>query len=162
MKNVKNNGALPGAMLGGALMVVAGMLTRAWAGAPYEGILRMGLGEVIPPVWLMTLLWLLWYFGLGATCGGVLTVHGGCSVTAWRGACFFLLMAGLGFLWYPLFFLRNALGLCILICLVLIALCVLCAINWQNLSLVAAAFLYLHALWLLYLLILQVICIFYT
>ena len=162
MKNDKNNGVLPGAVLCGTLTLAAAMLTRAWAGAPYDGIHRMGIGEVIPPVWLMALLWLLWYFGLGAVCGGVLTSHGGCSIGAWRGACFFVIMIFLGLVWYPLFFSRCALGLCVLLTVLLIGLCVLCALNWQNLSLAAAAVLYLHALWLIYMLVLQVACVFRT
>lgn len=160
MKNDKNNGVLLGAVLCGTLMLAAAMLTRAWAGAPYEGIHRMGIGEVIPPVWLMSLLWLLWYFLLGAVCGGVLSAHGGCCIGAWRGAFFFVLMLGLGLVWYPLFFVRHATGLCVLITVVLIGLCVLCALNWQGMSLAAAAVLYLHALWLIYMLILQIACIF--
>lgn len=163
MKNsMKNNGLLSAAFLCGILCAGAGMLTRFWAGSPYGGLHQMGISEIVPPVWLMSLLWLLWYFALGAVCGAVLAGHGACSVAAWRGTVFFVLMLGLGLVWYPLFFGRQAVGLCLLITVLLLILCVLCALNWQQLSLVAGAVIYLHGLWLVYMLILQVACVFQT
>lgn len=162
MKNEKNNSVLLAAVICGAVTLAVAMLVRTWAGAPYQGILQMGIGGVIPPVWLMALLWLGWYFCLGAVCGGVLAAYGRGNVGAWRGAVFFVLMIGLGFVWYPLFFVRHALFLCVLISLILIGLCLLCALNWQSLSLVAGAIFYLHALWLVYMLILQIVCIFHA
>lgn len=162
MKHEKNNGLLSAAFLCGILCAGAGMLTRFWAGPPYQGLHQMGIAGLVLPVWLMSLLWLLWYFALGAVCGAVLAKYGACSVAAWRGTVFFILMLGSGFLWYPLFFCRQAVGLCLLLTLALLLLCILCALNWQQLSLAAGAVVYLHSLWLVYMLILQLVCVFHT
>jgi tryptophan-rich sensory protein len=162
MKKQMQNGVLYGALLCGVLCAGASLLVRAWAGAPYKGIDSMDIGALIPPVWLMALAWFCWYLVLGGVLGVILAGHGARSADAWRGATFFVLMLGLGFVWYGLFFCRYAMGLGILLTAFLLVLCVLCALSWQGLSLVCGVVMYLHALWLLYMLILQLACVFCT
>ncbi|MBQ2806552.1 MAG: tryptophan-rich sensory protein [Clostridia bacterium] len=160
MNRDKGNMALTYALVFGAVLALCGMAVRFWWGSPYAGITQLGIREVIPPVWLMGLLWLLWYFVLGATLGGVLYTYGKNCIGAWRGACFFLLMIGVGYLWYPLFFVRQNLALSLAVILAVIVLAAVCALQWQTLSVLAGAVLWLHVLWLIYMLILQLICLF--
>ena len=144
----------------GAALALCGMAVRLWWGSPNAGIVQMGIRELIPPVWLMSLLWMLWYFILGAVLGAILCTYGHNCIGAWRGACFFLLMIGVGFLWYPLFFVKQNLVLSLLVIVLTAILCTVCALHWQCLSLGAGAVLWLHLLWLLYMLILQLVCLF--
>lgn len=148
------------AVVFGVLLALCAMGVRLWWGAPYEGLTRLGIRNLIPPVWLMGLLWTLWYFVLGAVLGGVLYCFGGGCIGAWRGAFFFLLMICVGFLWYPLFFVRQNLILSLFVIVLVLVLAAVCALQWQRLSLVAGALLWLHVLWLFYMTILQLICLF--
>ena len=159
MRIEKNSSALTYALVFGALLAACGMGVRFWCGAPYAGMTQMGIRDVIPPVWLMSICWTLWYFLLGAALGAVLRAFGRNCIGAWRGAFFFLLMIGVGFLWYPLFFVKQNLVLSLLTVMVVLVLCCVCALHWQALSLVAGAILWLHALWLIYMLILQLVCL---
>lgn len=147
-------------MVVGGVLVLCGIGVRLWWGSPYEGMAQMGIRHLLPPAWLMGLLWTLWYFALGATLGAVLCLWGGSCIGAWRGAFFFLLMLFLGYLWYPLFFMRKNPLLALLVLLGVLACAALCALQWQGLSLAVGALMWLHVLWLLYMLILQFVCLF--
>lgn len=147
------------ALVCGVLSAMVAVGVRLWWGAPYEGMAQMGIRELVPPVWLMGLLWTLWYFLLGAALGAVLYTYGGSCIGAWRGAFFFLLMLFVGFLWYPLFFVRQNLLLSLLVVACVLALAVICALHWQGLSLVAGLLLWAHVFWLFYMLILQLVCL---
>ena len=46
--------------------MLAGVLVRGASGSPYQQGMMIQFGHVIPPVWLMTVLWVLWYFVLGS------------------------------------------------------------------------------------------------
>lgn len=158
--NQKNNGTLTYALVVGGVLALGGICVRLWWGTPNEGITQMGIRHLLPPVWVMGFLWTLWYFVLGAALGAVLCSYGGSCIGAWRGAFFFLLMLFAGYLWYPLFFVRQNALLSLVVLLGVIVCAVLCALSWQGISLVAAAVTWAHVLWLLYMLILQLICLF--
>ena len=159
MKRESGNTALIWALAFGAGVALCGMGIRFWCGSPNTGITQMGIRELIPPVWLMSLLWMLWYFLLGAVLGAILYAYGRNCIGAWRGAFFFLLMIFVGFLWYPLFFVKQQLVLSLLVIVVAAGLCAVCALHWQCLSLGAGVVLWLHLLWMLYMLILQTVCL---
>ena len=160
MKREKSSATLSYALIFGAGLVLCAMAVRFWWGSPNTGITQLGIREVLPPVWLISLLWTLWYFVLGATLGCMICSYGNRCIGAWRGAFFFLLMICVGFLWYPLFFVRLNLMLSLLVIVVTAVLAGVCALQWQGISPVAGAVLWLHVLWLLYMLILQTICLF--
>lgn len=120
----------------------------------------MGIRHLLPPVWLMGLLWTVWYFVLGAVLGAVLCAYGGGCISAWRGAFFFLLMLFVGYLWYPLFFVRQNQLLAMLVILAVLLCSAFCALQWQGLSLAAGVVMWGQVLWLIYMLILQLGCLF--
>jgi len=158
--NQKNNGTLTCSFVVGGVLALCAAAVRFWWGSPHASMTQMGIREVLPPVWLIGLLWLLWYFLLGATLGGVLYTYGKHCIDAWRGACCFLLMIGVGFLWYPLFFVRQSFLLSLIVLLAVIALAAVCALQWQKLSPMAGIVMWLHVLWLFYMTVLQLICLF--
>ncbi len=143
----------------GGIVALGGICVRLWWGSPNPALTQLGIRNLVPPVWLMGLLWTLWYFALGAALGAVLRAHGRSSVAAWRGAFFLLLMLGVGSLWYPVYFVRCNALLALGVIVACIACAVLCAVSWQGSAASAAAVVWLHVLWLLYMLILQLICI---
>ena len=155
-----NNNALTYALVVGGVLTLCGFCVRLWWGSPNPALTQLGIRHLVPPVWLMGILWTLWYFVLGAALGAVLCTHGSCSIAAWRGGFCFLLMLGVGFMWYPLYLVRMNALLALGVILVCILCAILCAWSWQEISAVAAAVVWLHVLWLLYMLILQLICIF--
>ena len=148
------------ALVVGGVLALGGICVRLWWGTPNEGIAQMGIRSLLPPVWLMGLLWTFWYFALGAILGAMLSAHGCSCIGAWRGAFFFLLMLFAGYLWYPLFFVRQNLLLALLVMLGVIVCAVLCALQWQGICAAAGIVLWTHVLWLLYMLILQLVCVF--
>ena len=158
--NQKNNGTLTCALIVGGVLAIGGICVRLWWGAPNEGIAQMGIRHLLPPVWVMGFLWTLWYFVLGVTLGAMLCSYGGSCINAWRGGFFFALMLFAGYVWYPLFFMRQNPLLALLLLLAVLFCAVLCALQWQCLSLGAGVVMWLHVLWLLYMLILQMICVF--
>ena len=158
--NRNNNSALTCALIAGGVLALLGMVVRLWWGSPNEGIAQMGIRHLLPPVWLMGFLWTLWYFVLGAVLGAVLCTYGGHCIGAWRGGFFFLLMLFAGYVWYPLFFMRQNPLLSLLVLLAVLACAALCALQWQGVSVWAGVVVWLHVLWLLYMLILQLICVF--
>ena len=147
-------------MVVGGIVAICGIGVRLWWGSPNPALTQLGIRNLVPPVWLMGLLWTLWYFALGVALGAVLCMYGSCSIAAWRGAFFFLLMICVGFLWYPLYFVRQNALLALVVILVTLLCAVLCALCWQGTSPAAAAVIWLHVLWLLYMLVLQLISVF--
>ncbi len=158
--NQKNNSTLTCALIVGGVLALFGMGVRLWCGTPNEGILQMGIRHLLPPVWLMGLLWTLWYFALGAVLGATLYAYGSNCIGAWRGGFFFLLMLFAGYLWYPLFFMRQSMLLALLVLLAVIVCAAFCALQWQGISLASGVVMWVHVLWLLYMLVLQLICVF--
>ena len=155
-----NSSVLSCALIVGGVVALCGVGVRIWCGSPYPGMMQMGVRALVPPVWLMSLLWTLWYFVLGAALGALLRCFGQSCIGAWRGAFFFLLMLFAGFLWYPLFFIRQNLLCSLLSLLVTLACALMCALQWQRVAAAAGILMYLHVAWLTYLLILQLICLF--
>lgn len=160
MKKEKSGATLSYALFFGVGLVLCAMAVRFWWGSPNAGITQLGIRELLPPVWLLGFLWTLWYFALGATLGSVLCAYGKHCIGAWRGAFFFLIMIGVGFVWYPLFFVRLNLLLSLLVILATVAMAAVCAWQWQGLSALAGAVLWLHVIWLIYMMILQLVCLF--
>ena len=159
MNQKNSNRTLLCALIGGGVLAFCGICARLWWGSPYQGMAQMGIRHLVPPSWLMGLLWTLWYFALGAALGAMLCCHGNC-IGAWRGGFFFLLMIFLGYLWYPLFFVRQNPLLALLVLLAILVCAALCALQWQGISPAAGVVLWVHVLWLIYMLILQLTCIF--
>lgn len=121
--------------LGGGLTLLAALIVRFWCGSPYPLLHTLQAEEVLPPVWLLGLLWLAGFFLLGALCGAMLGRMGGGPVqTAWRfrGGMYFLLAVMLGLVWYPLLFCAQAMWLSWLVLLLSIAMVVLCTLCWMR------------------------------
>ena len=149
-------------LVSGIVLLLAGMLVRAVCGSPYHSAVLLYVQGVIPPPWLMTLFWMIWYFLLGGIFGAIMFSGPFCgvicfqSVEKYRGGMFFIAMIFLGFLWYPLFFVAARLFLCAVLLLLILGLCVLTGISFFKVSKWAGSFLFVHALFLIWMLILSI------
>ena len=56
----------------GALLLMIGLVIRIGVGTPYRMMLELGIGDLVPPVWLMTLLWSMALFSIGCAGGFVI------------------------------------------------------------------------------------------
>lgn len=150
-------------LLGGGTLMLAGSIVRGVSGSPYQNGMMLRFGPLFPPVWLMGLSWMLWYALLGACLFGVLSDHRSDACTQavkYRGGMSFLCMLFLGFLWYPIFFCTGRIFLSVLLCMAVLALCVVTALTYRSVFRIASLVLFAHALFLAWLLILNVAALF--
>lgn len=142
-------------LIGASLCVLAGACVRLLSGSPYGYGMMVQFGALLPPVWLMSLGWTLWYAVLGATFAATLwhAARRSCAVRAevYRAGMLFLSMVFVGLWWYPVFFVACDAFLALLISLAVLALCVLTAIAYWRVARPAAAVLIAHAVWLAWL-----------
>ena len=147
----------PAVMLaGGVLMTLGGILIRFFAGSPYMTVLALGIGDLVPPVWLMTVLWSLAFFTVGSAAGFVLGYRrGACEVDKYKGGMLFILLAVLEFCWYPTLFAGGLVFLSVLECILALCLSVGVTVCFYRVSGFAGMIFLLHDVWLIYMLILN-------
>ncbi len=142
--------------IGGVLLLVAGIMVRAFVGSPYPTMLLLEISDLVPPVWIMTLLWSLSFFSIGAAAGFVLGYRvGGNEGEKYKGCMFFVLLAVLELCWYPVLFGANLVFLSILVSIVILCLAVAVTVCFYRVSKLAGMILFFHDIWLIYLLILN-------
>lgn len=143
-------------LLGGILMMGGGILVRWFTGSPYARMHELGIGEMIPPVWLMTLLWTLAFFIVGCAAGYVLGFRiRGCEGEKYKGCMLFVLVAVLELCWYPTLFGAGLLFLSVLESIAILCFAVGATVSFYRVSKFAGFLLLLHDVWLCYLLILN-------
>ena len=151
-----------------ALMVVAGLLllvlgwtVRFGVGAPYRMLLELGVGDIVPSVWLMALLWSIELFPVGCAAGFVLGYRErGCIGEKYKGCMFVLLLALMELLWYPTFFSLGLIFLSVLLSILILCLSVAVTAIFYRISKFAGMILLLHDIWLIYMLVLNFFVLF--
>lgn len=142
-------------LIGASAFVLAGGCVRLLSGSPYGYGMMVQFGELLPPVWLMSIGWTAWYALLGATFAATLwhAARRSCAVRAevYRAGMLFLSMIFVGLWWYPVFFVACNVLLAMLITLAVLSLCVLTAIAYWRTARLASAVLIAHAAWLAWL-----------
>ena len=152
-------------LIGGALTTVAALLTRLTVGSPLTVAHKLEALLILPPLWVLSLLWLVHFTLLGAAAGFLL----GCpthnphqEAAMWRGCTFMVLAAVLSLVWYTLLFGK----LCLLpswLCLLLSAgAAAVCAISWRQTKKGAAVVAFAFSLWQVCLFFLQFAVILHT
>ena len=150
-------------LIGAGSLTLAGSIVRGVSGSPYQNGMMLRFGSLFPPIWLMSLMWMLWYALLGAALFFVLSDGRKDACTEaikYRGGMSFLCMLFLGFLWYPVFFSTGRIFLSVLICASVLVLCVVTAWCYRTAFRLTAVLLIIHALFLLGLLILNIAALF--
>ncbi len=140
----------------GGLLLFAGIAVRVAAGNPYRILLETGIGESVPPAWLMTILWSLSFFVIGCAAGFVLMYRiKGCDAEKYKGCMLFVVLAVLELLWYPTFFAKGWLFLSVLESILILCLSVWITGCFYRVSKFAGILFLFHDVWLIYMLILN-------
>lgn len=156
MKNTPHPSPLP-ALVGGGTTIAIALMTRLTVGSPLHTLHRFP-NILLPPLWLLSLLWLGSFALLGAAVGNLLACpHGNPQNEAslWRGSTFMVLAVMFALDWYTLFFGKLLLlpsSLCLLLSA---AAATLCACAWFSLRKGAAIAAFLFSLWQIYIFFLQ-------
>lgn len=144
------------ALFSGALAAILGILLKIFSKSPYPALLALGVGELVPPVWLMVLLWTISLFIVGASAGLILSYRErGCDSAKYQAGMFFLLLLVLEYLWYPLFFGAMMVFLSSLLSILILCCSVVATLLSMKLCRPVGIALLLHDFWLVYLLILN-------
>ncbi len=143
-------------VLFGILMMAAGIIVRIAVGSPYMTILALDIADLLPPVWLMSLLWTLAFLTIGCAAGFVLGYRaGGCEVDKYKGSMLFVVLAVLELCWYPTLFGAGFLFLSVLECILILCFSVGVTLCYYRVSKFAGVLFLLHDIWLIYMLILN-------
>ena len=131
-KSIINGVSLVCGIAGCVFALVCLMLS----GSPIDMIHKLNNIGVLPPMWIFDLMILLWYFLIGAALGGVIksiSVGGNCgsgTVSAYKGIAFFLITFFMGLIWYPVFFVSQAIFISLLVSIISSVAAMLCAYSW--------------------------------
>jgi tryptophan-rich sensory protein len=148
------------AIIFAVVSLVSALVIRLIVGPPYRVIAYCNLRGILPPVWLMFLLWSFWYILLGAAFGVVLGCWPGSDEAAkYKGGMLFVLMMALGYVWYPLFFGAAELFFALLVCEAVLVLSVLCALCFLRVKRAAALVMFSFSAFMVYMVVLNVLCL---
>ena len=158
-----SGGSAVAMLIGAGTLMLLGVVVRGVCGSPYQQTILLRFDRILPSVWVMTLAWMLWYALLGAAFARVMSdrrCDPHTQAVKYRGGMRFLALLFLGFLWYPVFFCAARPFLGALIVAGVLALCVWTAFCYARLFRGVATVLLAHALFLIWLLILNIAVVF--
>lgn len=147
-------------ILGGIVTLMAGLFVRFAVGAPYQMMLELGVGDIVPPVWIMALLWSVELFTVGCAAGFVLGHADRGGGEKYKGCMFFLLFVLLEMLWYPTFFSAGLVFVSVLLAILILCLSVSITACFYRVTKFAGMIFLLHDVWLIYMLILNFMVLF--
>ncbi len=96
--------------VGGGITLATALLTRFLTGSPFWLVHSETVAEVLPPLWLLSLLWMTAYMAVGGAAGYVFScpVKGSLrEAHLWRGSTFLILAVVLSLAWYALLLGKN-------------------------------------------------------
>lgn len=133
-------------LAGGILLVVIAFFVRKSTRAPYILLHDTESLALLPPLWLLGILWFGLYFLLGCTAGQMCALSAlppDMDVRRFRGGMYFLLLLISSFLWYIWLFDKAAFFLSWLFCGLSVLLAFLCGYHWFRVSRLCAVLLWL-------------------
>ncbi len=146
------------ALIGAGLLLACAMLTRWSVGSPIILLHKLSASALLPPMWLMSLLWLGFYLLWGAALGDLLS----CPPTSpvgevhlWRGCTFAVLAVVFSLVWYTLLFGKFYLVPSWMCLLVSAAAAFVCAYSWWRVTKWTSCVALLFGLWNICLFFLQ-------
>ena len=145
-------------LVGGGAATSCALLTRLAVGGPLSVVHKLDAYLLLPPLWLMSLLWLASFALLGGA-AGYLWSHptGGLEGEArlWRGGTFMVLAVVFSLVWYTLLFGKLYLLISWFCLLPAVAAALACAYAWWWIGKGAAALCVAFGLWQICLFFLQ-------
>ncbi len=107
------------------LLVFLGIFTRWVSGSPISTLHYVGARDLVPPVWLMVLLFSISYVVAGLSLGIALgNRFCACGEKKYQGAMWLCIALAAGYCWYPIFFVARL----FLVSIVISVICLFCAI----------------------------------
>ena len=104
---------------GAIMLFILAVLIRFLSGSPYRVWLLLNVRQLLPPLWILSLLDGLFLLAMGFACGVIMASRRKSEQYAkYRGGMFFVLLFSLRFAAYPLLF-RGAMLEVSLICMIL-------------------------------------------
>jgi hypothetical protein len=122
------------ACIGAAVVTAAVLLTRAAVGSPWELLHRLSAASILPPLWLLSLLWMVSFALVGGAAGGLLAAPEGNAhrrAHLWQGSTFLVLAVVFALAWYTLLFGKLWVLISCLFPLLAAASALLCALSWR-------------------------------
>ncbi len=140
----------------GILSLLCYIAVRMLCGTPYRMMLELGISDLIPPVWLFTLLQALAFFTAGCAAGFVLGYRQmGCAAEKYKGCMVYVLAAAVELCWYPTLFSGGLVFAALLEMLLAMLLVVMTTVCFFRVSRFAGIVLVLHGVWVFYLIALS-------
>ena len=150
-------------LLVGVGLTVVAVIVRTRVGSPYPIIMALGIGELLPPIWIMSLLRALSFFTVGCAAGFVLGYReAGCAEEKYKGCLLFVMLAILELLWYPTLFGSAWVFLSVMESILILCLSICVTVSFYRVTKFAGMILLLHDVWLIYLLILNFAILFHA
>ena len=151
-----NQSSLALTLFVGLLMMGGGLAVRFLTGSPHMVILALNVGDLIPPVWLMGLLWSISFLTVGCAAGFILGYRGsGCEVEKYKGGMLFVMLGVLELCWYPTFFGAGMIFLSVLESILILCLSIGVTFCFYRVSKLGGMLILFHDIWLIYMLILN-------
>ena len=150
------------ALIGACAGLTAAVCLRLTVGSPLPVLRLLGADALLPPLWLMGMLWLLSYAPAGASVGYILACRAGSGdrdALRWRGIAFLILAVTLSFAWYSLLFSSFLRLPSWIFLLSAAAAALLCTLSWRGVNTLSAAVAGGLTLWLLLLSLTQLMVI---
>ena len=94
-------------LIGGGTGLLGAVCVRMAVGNPLPVLRLLGADAILPPLWLMGLLWLAGYILIGCAAGYILSCPSGGAyrdLLRWRGMTFLVVAVTFSFAWYSLLF----------------------------------------------------------
>ena len=99
------------------LLLFLGIFTRWVCGSPLPTLHFLDVRMLVPPSWLMVLLFSASYIVAGLSLGISLgSCFCACAEKKYQGAMWFVIALALGYIWYPLFFCARLFLVSIIVC----------------------------------------------
>ena len=151
----------------GIVAAVFAFVARLLSGSPLDMIHKLEGLEILPPIWIFNLLSVAWYFLIGAAAGCVIvSIKSRCTcgreeIWAYKGGLCFLFAFFCGLIWYPVFFVGEALFFSFLTSVIVTLSAVLCAYFWFGAKINKSALIMsAYAIWSFYMLVVNVSVLF--
>lgn len=140
----------------GVIATLCYITVRILCGSPYRVMLELGISDLIPPVWLFTLLHALAFFTAGCAAGFVLGYRPiGCAAEKYKGCMIYVLAAAMELCWYPTLFAGGLVFVALLVSILAMALAVMTTVIFFRVSRFAGFLFVLHDVWVFSLLVLS-------
>lgn len=138
------------------LLLFLGIFVRWVSGSPLSMLHYIRASEIVPPTWLIVLLFSVFYVISGLALGSALgTRFCGHREKKYQGAMWFCISLSLGYAWYPIFFCAGLVSASLIMSFFCFF-CSICAtVCFSRVSNVSFALSLISSLWLLYLTLLN-------